>query len=77
MNIMPDDHGKQAEERHLVGTWREFEDWIKGTIEADFRWRVRPRDTRENRKMIVGLVLGDIERNNGAFPDGNAFIERI
>ena len=73
---MPDENAKRAMDRHLVGTWQEFEDWIKGTIESDFQWRVRPRDTRENRQMIVDLILDDTKRNNGVFPDENAFIKR-
>ncbi len=33
----------------LEGTWQEFEALIRDTIGSDFRWRVRPQDTRSNR----------------------------
>ncbi len=52
----------------LEGTWQEFEALIRDTIGSDFRWRVRPQDTRSNREMIVSLILEDIKRNNGAAP---------
>lgn len=67
---------KQSMDKHLDGTWQEFKDWIKSTIGADFRWRIRPQDTRSNREMIAGLILDEIRRNNGVFPKGNSFIER-
>lgn len=63
-------------DRHLEGTWEEFENWIKGTIESDFTWRVRPRDTRENREMVASVILKDIKRNDGVFPETNAFVKR-
>ncbi len=63
-------------ENILDGTWQEFEAWIKNTIECSFRWRVRPADTRPNRKMIASLILGDIKRNNWDFPKENVFIEK-
>ena len=55
-------------EKHLDGTWKEFETWIKDTIGSDFRWRIRPQDTRSNREMIVSLILNGIRRNNGFSP---------
>lgn len=61
---------------HLEGTWEQFEAWIRATIGSDFHWRVCPQDSPANRKMVASLVLGDIERNGGLFPDKNAFIER-
>ncbi len=63
-------------ENILVGTWQEFEAWIKDTIGCSFRWRVRPADTHSNREMIASLILGDLKRNNGDFPKENTFIER-
>lgn len=67
-------------EKHLDGTWEEFEARIRETVGSDFRWRVRPQDTRStrsNRKMVADLILGDIERNHGVFPESNAFVERM
>ncbi len=63
-------------DKHIEGTWEEFEAWIRDTIGSDFRWCIRPRYTRANREMIIDLVLKDIERCAGVFPDKNAFIER-
>ena len=63
-------------ENILDFTWQEFEAWIKDTIGCSFRWRIRSADTRPNREMIASLILGDIKRNNGDFPNGNAFIEK-
>ena len=64
-------------DKHLTGTWEEFEAWIKETIGSDFRWRVRPQDNATNREMVASLVLDGIKRNDGVFPHSNAFIERI
>ena len=63
-------------DKYLEGTWQEFEDWIRDTIGSDFHWRIRPPDTRANREMIADLILGGIKRNNGVFPQKDAFIER-
>ncbi len=60
----------------LEGTWQEFEALIRDTIGSDFRWRVCPQDTHSNREMIVSLILEDIKRNNGVFPERNTFIEK-
>ncbi len=51
----------------LEDTWQEFEALIRDTIGSDFRWRVRPQDTRSNRKLLLSLILEDIEMNNGVF----------
>lgn len=64
------------DERWLEGTWQDLEAWIRETIGSDFRWRIRPRDTRPNRRMLTNLILNDIKRNGGVFPESNAFIER-
>jgi hypothetical protein len=63
-------------DKHLTGTWEEFEAWIKETIGADFRWRVRPQDNATNRGIVASLILDGIKRNNGIFPEKNTFIER-
>lgn len=62
-------------DKHLTGTRKEFEAWIRDTIGYDFRWKIRPRDTPSNRKMVADLILSDIESNGGVFPANNVFIE--
>ena len=59
-----------------LGTWEEFEAWIRETIGSNFRWRIKPHDNTTNRKMIADLVKTKTRRNNGVFPDGDIFIER-
>ena len=61
----------------ITGTWEEFETWIRTTIGGDFRWKIRPQETPSNREMVADLIKDAINRNNGTFPDGNAFVERI
>ena len=51
--------------------------WIKGKIESDFSGRVRPVDSHVKREMAADLILDDMRRNNGVFPERNAFIQRI
>ncbi len=63
-------------DKHLEGTWEEFEAWIRDTIGSGFHWRIRPQDTVSNRKMIADLILDEIKRNNGVFPEGDTFIQR-
>ena len=67
---------EQRTNKHLDGTWQEFEAWIEDTIGSPFRWHVRPTDTRSNGEMIASLILEDTKRNNGHFPKENVFIER-
>ena len=69
--------GEQDVDEHPEGTWEKFEAWIRDTIGSDFRWRVRPQDTPSNREMVASLILDGIRRNNGVFPERNAFIERL
>ncbi len=64
-------------DRHLEGTWQDFETWIKDTIGSDFRWRVRPQDTPSHRQMIASLIVDEIKRHSGVFPERDAFIERV
>lgn len=68
---------EQGMDKHLEGTWEESEAWIKETVGSDFRWRVRPQDTPSNREMVASLILDGIRRNNGVFPERNAFIESL
>jgi len=64
-------------DKQLQGTWEEFESWIRDKIGSDFRWCIRPPDTPAHREMVASIILSDIERGNGVFPDKNAFIEKI
>ena len=66
---------EQNMDKNLEGSWEEFEEWIKETIGSEFRWRIRPLDTVSNRKMIADLVLDEIKKNNGKFPEGDTFIQ--
>ncbi len=63
-------------DKHLTGTWEEFEAWIRETIGADFHWPVRPQDNATNREMVASLILDGIKRDNGISPQENRFIER-
>ena len=62
-------HDVSKMDNYLDGSWEKFEQWIRNTIESDFRWRVRPMDKQSNRQTIAELVQNDIKENN-------AFIER-
>jgi len=64
-------------DKHIQGTWEEFEALIRETIGSDLRWCIRPQDTTRNREMVASLILKDIESGNGVFSGKNAFIERI
>jgi len=63
--------------KHLTGSREEFDAGIRDTIGGDFRWKIRPRDTPSNRKMVADLILIDIENGGSVFPESNAFIERV
>ena len=63
--------------KHLSGSWEEFEEWIRRTIGSDFRWGVRPPDTRLNREMISEQIRSTMKGNKGVFPSKDAFIERV
>jgi hypothetical protein len=60
----------------VEGSWEEFEQWIRDTIKADFRWCIRPRDTKTNWETVASPILNDIQSNAGVFPEKNTFIER-
>jgi len=62
--------------KYLSGTWEEFEQWIRFTIGSDFQWLVRPLDRQTNRQMIADLVLEDMKKNSGTFPEKNSFIAK-
>ena len=63
-------------DKHIQGTWEEFEALIRETIGLGFHWCIRPQDTIGNWEMVASLILKDIERGNGISPDKNAFIEK-
>ena len=67
----------ETKDKHLGGSWEEFEAWICQTIGSQFRWKVRPPDTRLNREMIVDLIRDAMKSNEGVFPKSNAFIEQV
>ena len=60
---------------YLNGTWEDFEAWIRKAIGSDCRWRICPLDTPGNRHAVAEAIQDAVERA-GAFPDGDAFIER-
>jgi len=72
----PVERGNEVWLSILRGTWEGFEAWIRDTVGSEFRWRVRPADTPVNREVVAEVILNNIERGNGTFPDKNAFIER-
>jgi hypothetical protein len=61
----------------LTGVWRDFESWIRRAIGGDFTWKVRPRDNPENRQMVADSIAESARGKAGAFPQRNAFIERV
>lgn len=61
----------------LVGSWSDFEAWIRSTIGGDFIWKVRPRDSAKNRQMVADSIIEAVSNNGGSFPERNAFLERI
>ena len=64
-------------DEYLTGTRKEFEAWIWETIGGNFRWKVCPRDTPSNRRMVADLILSDMENHDGVFGGSNVFIERF
>ena len=66
----------QAQYDILDGGWPDFEDWIRRAIGGNFRWGARPRDSRENRQMVADSIAESTSKNDGTFPQRNAFIER-
>ena len=58
--------------------WDEFADWIKQQINRDFSWKLRPMDSRENRKAVAESILTGIKTNNDTFPEtGDLLIEKL
>ena len=58
--------------------WDELEDWIKQQINRGFSWKLRPMDSRENRKAVAESILTGIKTNNDTFPEtGDLFIEKL
>ncbi len=67
--------GKQLKQL-LTGSWQEFEAWIRDALNGEFLWKVRPRDTPENREAVIESICSAIERHGGSFPERDAFLER-
>jgi len=57
--------------------WEDFESWIRAKVGGPFSWKIRPRDTTLNRKVVAESILETIEEHGGEFPpSGNLFLER-
>ena len=53
-----------------------FEEIIRETIGSDFVWKLRPRDTGDNRQAIMESVERMLQEHDGRFPEkGDMFIE--
>jgi hypothetical protein len=60
----------------LSGSWEDFETWIKAKVGGEISWKIRPRDTRVNRRWWPRASSRPLERNRGRFPpSGNLFLE--
>ena len=63
---------------YISCSWDEFEDWIRRQIGGSFSWKIRPIDSKDNRKAVAESILMTIKQNNGTFPPkGNMFIEKL
>jgi hypothetical protein len=63
-------------EKILDCSWERFEEMIREKFGSGFTWKIRPRDTEENRKAVMESILSIMIESNGTFPEkGNAFIE--
>ena len=71
------DPPKGAElKRLLTADWELFEAWIREKIDGMFLWKVRPRDTPANRALVIESICSAMARNEGSFPQHDAFLER-
>jgi len=60
----------------LPEKWEDFESWIRSKVGGPFLWKIRPRDTKLNRKVVAESILETIEEHGGEFPpSGNLFLE--
>jgi hypothetical protein len=63
-------------EKILDCPWEQFEEMIKKAIGSDFIWKIRPRDSEDNRQMVMESVKRMLREHNGRFPEeGDMFIE--
>ncbi len=42
-------------------SWNEFEDWIRQQIDGSFSWKIRPIDSKDNRKAVAESILMTIK----------------
>ena len=60
----------------LSGDWEVFESWIEEKVGGDFAWKIRPRDTLPNRRLVAESITKTMKQNAGRFPhSGNFFLE--
>ena len=45
-------------------SWYEFEDWIRQQIDGSFSWKIRPIDSKDNRKTVAESILMTIKQIN-------------
>lgn len=64
-------------DKYLSGSWQEFEQWIRFSVESDFRWHLRPVDTKELRNDVVKAIQFDLKKADAGFSKTSAFLERI
>ncbi len=57
-------------------SWDEFEDWIKQQINGDVSWKLRPMDSRENRKAVAESILTAIKKIPAPFRKRGIFLLR-
>jgi hypothetical protein len=50
-------------------SWDEFEDWIREQIKGDFSWKIKPKDSIENREAIAESIQRAIRENKGRIPE--------
>ncbi len=58
--------------------WNEFEELIREKIDGDFSWKIRPFDSKDNRKAVIESIEKAIGNNNGIFPDTDGmYLEKL
>jgi len=67
-----------VDKKILSCSWDEFEDWIRQQIDGSFSWKIRPIDSKDNRRAVAESILMTIKQNDSTFPPkGNMFIEKL
>ena len=61
-------------DRVFSGSWEAFEAWIRQAIGGDFLWKTRPRDTPEQRQLIIDVIRKDLGRE--IFAGANLLLQR-